>query len=276
MTFTGARVALLTQHGKERVLSPALLSGVGAMVEVVCGFDTDRLGTFTRDVGRRDSQLETARQKARIAIELSGHAVGLGSEGAFIPSPWGIGSWNVELVALIDTRLGIEVVGMAHGPARHVHGTARSIAELKDIAMRAGFPEHGLVTRPDGPEAPGAVKGIVSWPSLRSAFRSARDASPDGTVFVESDLRAHFNPTRMGMIARAGADLAARLATPCPACGIAGFGWLESVTGQPCSACGTATEQVRADIHACVRCPYREERPYHGAASPAHCPWCNP
>lgn len=276
MTYAGARVALLTQHGKELVLAPALRHGVGAFVEVAGGFDTDTLGTFTREVPRLQSQLETARKKATLAIDLSGLDIGLGSEGAFVPSPWGIGSWNVEVVMLIDARLGIEVVGTAQGPGRHAHGVARTLEELNDLARRADFPTHGLVVRPDGPEAPGAVKGIRSWTMLRRVFRTARDAASDGAAFVENDLRAHVNPTRMEMIARAGTDLATRLATPCPGCGLPGFGWSESVPGMPCSECGTATDEPRADIHACVRCPHRDEHPRQGEAPPARCPWCNP
>lgn len=276
MTYANARVALLTQHGKERVLAPALQHGVGAFVELARGFDTDALGTFTREVPRLQSQLETARRKATIAMDLSGLAIGLGSEGSFVPSPWGIGSWNIEIVVLIDTSSGIEVVGTAHGPGRHVHGVARSLEELRDLAHRAGFPAHGLVIRPDGPEGPVASKGIRSWSALRAAFRSARDAASGGVVFVESELRAHLNPTRMEMIARAGADLATRLATPCPGCSLPGFGWSESVPGMPCSECGMATDEPRADLHACVRCPYRHEHPRQGEAPPARCPWCNP
>ena len=41
-------VAFLTQHGKERVVEPVLASRVGCQIELVRGFDTDQLGTFTR------------------------------------------------------------------------------------------------------------------------------------------------------------------------------------------------------------------------------------
>ncbi|HSW33828.1 MAG TPA: DUF6671 family protein [Steroidobacteraceae bacterium] len=38
-------------------------------------------------------------------------------------------------------------------------------------------------------------------------------------MFLESDLRAHANPTRMAMIRQAAEDLATRYRSPCPRCG---------------------------------------------------------
>ena len=47
--YADRRIALLTQHGKERVIAPALEPGLGCTIEHVSGFDTDLLGTFTRE-----------------------------------------------------------------------------------------------------------------------------------------------------------------------------------------------------------------------------------
>lgn len=271
-------IALLTRHGKEVVLGPALLRGAGAPIETVGDFDTDSLGTFTRDVPRAGSQREAAVRKARIAIERSGRPLGLGSEGAFVPGPFGLVPWNVELVAFVDADLGIEVVGTAHGPGLHVHGSVRTPGELAELAARAGFPEHGLVVRPDGPDDPRIRKGLRTAAALDAAFAEALGESTGGTVFVENDLRAHLHPSRMAMVGRAGDDLAARLAVACPACGRPGFGRAEPVPGLPCGGCGLPTDEPIADTFACVACPCRErrDRPGPATADPARCGWCNP
>lgn len=276
--YAGARIALVTRHGKGRVLGPVLASSLGARLEVDAGFDTDALGTFTREVARPGTQLEAARRKAEAAIERSGASLGLGSEGAFVGGPFGFGGWNVELVVLVDRERGIEVVGSAQGPGAHLHGEVRSADELDALAGQAGFPAHGLVLRPDGPDDPRIRKGITDPSELHAAFDDALRASARGVVHVENDLRAHLNPTRMRMIEQAGRDLAERLLSRCPACDAPGFGIVDVVTGLPCACCGSPTEDAVADEHACVRCTARDRRPRPGAAAadPARCQFCNP
>jgi len=116
VSYRGRRIGLLTQHGKERVISPELDRALGCRVERVGGYDTDLLGTFTRDVPRAGTQLEAARKKARIGMERSGLPLGLASEGSFgrIRSP-GMIPWNVELVILIDDEQVLEIIGVAQG-----------------------------------------------------------------------------------------------------------------------------------------------------------------
>jgi hypothetical protein len=110
--FEGQSIALLTRHGKEAAIAPVLEPVLGCRVLRVDGFDTDTLGTFTRERPRPGSQLDAARRKARIGIERSGLPIGLASEGSFGPDPFsGLFTWNLELLLLIDDRLGIEVVG---------------------------------------------------------------------------------------------------------------------------------------------------------------------
>ena len=277
--YRGARIALLTQHGKERVLAPLFASGLGAQLVVAEGFDTDTLGTFTREVDRAGTQLEAARRKAEIAIELSGADIGLGSEGAFVPGPFGLGSWNIEALVLVDRVRGIEIIGRAGAAGRHLHGSVATLAELVAFAARAGFPEHGLVLRPNDERDPRVVKGINTQAALETAFEKAVRHATRGVVFVESELRAHLNPTRMASIGEAGRDLVARMKCACPACGLPGFGAIGQVPGLPCRDCGAPTRQPVAEEFGCVRCEHREERPLRDAAEsadPAVCDYCNP
>jgi hypothetical protein len=277
--YRGARIALLTQHGKERVLAPLFASGLGAQLVVAEGFDTDTLGTFTREVDRAGTQLEAARRKAEIAIELSGADIGLGSEGAFVPGPFGLGSWNIEALVLVDRARGIEIIGRAGAAGRHLHGSVATLAELVAFAARAGFPEHGLVLRPNDERDPRVVKGINTQAALETAFEKAVRHATRGVVFVESELRAHLNPTRMASIGESGRDLVARMKCACPACGVPGFGAIGQVPGLPCRDCGAPTRQPVAEEFGCVRCEHREERPLRDAAEsadPAVCDYCNP
>lgn len=276
--YRGAEVRLLTQHGKEQVIAPLFREVLQATVTLVTGFDTDSLGTFTRDVPRAGTQLEAARAKARLAAELSGSTLGLGSEGAFAPGPLGFGTWNLELVVFLDTARGLELVGRHHTPGRHVHGLVGDQRALTELARRAGFPEFGLVLRADGENGTGVQKGIRAWDVLEDTFEHLRRQSTSGQVFVENDLRAHMHPERMASIGAATRDLLQRLRTPCPACGAPGFGVSRSVPGLECRDCGAPTREPRAHEWACPSCDHRELRALKAQhlADPARCDHCNP
>lgn len=277
--YRGARIALLTQHGKEALVGPVLADALGARVERVGGFDTDRLGTFTREIPRAGTQLEAARRKARIGMELSGLPVGLASEGAFGADPFaGLLPWDVELLVLVDDRAGMEVTAMAQGQARSAHRRAGSWGEAEAFAREAGFPEHALVLRPEGLADAPIRKGLQRWPDLEAAFAEALEASPGGAVLLENELRAHLNPTRQEVIRQASRDLAARLASPCPACGAPGFWTVERIPGRPCGACGAPTAEPAAEVRGCVRCDHRDTRPLdpERPADPGRCDFCNP
>ena len=209
--YAGERIALLTQHGKEQVLAPVLEPALGCSIVRVDGFDTDRLGTFTRDIPRPGTQRDAALRKARLGMELSGLPIGMASEGSFGPDPYvGMLPWNVEMLVLIDDRLGIEVTATAQAPGRSAHLRSPDWAELEAFARREGFPEHALVMRPHDRDDLRVRKGITTWPALETAFRECTTASPEGFVFVEHDLRAFANPTRMANIGNAARELLQR------------------------------------------------------------------
>ena len=276
--YRDQQVALLTQHGKETVIAPVLAEQLGCRVEKVDGFDTDLLGTFTRDIAREGSQLDAARKKARIGMELSGLSIGLASEGSFGTDPFtGMLPWNRELLIWIDDRLGIEVIANSAGKTNFSHRLVESWEEAADFARSAGFPEHHLVVRPEDENHPELRKGLADWPSLEDAVTWALNFAPNRRAFVETDMRAFANPTRLENIRLAAVDLGRRLSSFCPACSAPGFALAGQVRGLPCEDCGTPTNEVKADIHRCVRCEHQmlveREREY---ASARYCDYCNP
>jgi len=275
--YAGRRFALLTRHGKERVIAPVLEPALGCRIDLVTDYDTDQLGTFTREIPRLGTQIEAARRKARIGMERAGTDCGLASEGSFGPDPFtGMFSWNVEVLLFIDDRLAIEVCGVFQGAGRSDHLRATEWPEVEAFARAAGFPLQHLVVRPRHEHDGRIRKGIATWPDLRAAFAWAQ--ADDGKVFVEFDLRAHAHPERMENIRRAAEDLLVKLQSVCPACGAPGYAALERVPGLPCAACGAPTRATRAEIWGCPRCGRREERDCASglAADPGRCDRCNP
>jgi hypothetical protein len=276
--YRGGVCALLTRHGKEQVIAPVLADALDLRLFVVDSIDTDTLGTFTGEVPRAGTQLEAARAKARLALTHGGVSLGLGSEGAFVSGPFGLGACDVELVVLIDAQRGIEIVGRAEALVPCGVGLVDDLAALHALAARLGFPSHGLVLRPDHADDPRAHKGLRAPAALEEAFHAARRLSTSGRVYVEPDLRAHHHPTRMQTIAAAARDLAARMVARCPACSSPGHGRCAVHGGLPCEWCGTPTREPMTEEYGCVACGHRTRRPYPGPprADPARCDVCNP
>jgi len=277
--YAGRRVSLLTQHGKEQVVAPVLEQGLGCVIEHVTGFDTDQLGTFTRDVPRPGSQLDAARRKARKGMELSGLSLGLASEGSFGPDPFsGMFPWNVELLVWLDDSLEIEVVSMAQGTARSAHLQSGDWVEVEAFAARVEFPSHQLVLRPQSQGDPRINKGIADAGRLRTCFDECLAQSSNREVFIEVDLRACANPSRMNHIEQAAHDLLQRMQSYCPDCRTPGYWVTQRLPGLPCSDCGLPTSGYRDEVWRCLRCQYRsvKARKYRAVAEPRHCSYCNP
>ena len=278
-TDLARRVAFLTQHGKQDLVKAPLESALGCELVHTDAYDTDQLGTFTREIARPGSQLDAARRKAQIGMTLTGAPVGLASEGTFGTDPFGgFMPWNTELLLWVDPAHPLEVTGIAHGPAQSLHRTVNSLDELMRFAQDAKFPEHHLVMRPEREDHLQIVKNIHDEQTLVRTFTQLQAASANGLVFVENDLRAFCNPTRQALIRKACDDLIRKLQSRCPQCQSPGF-WVQSQTaGLPCSACGQKTRLPIAEVWHCKPCQHEEQRPLASAAwaDPSRCDFCNP
>lgn len=281
--FHGRTLCIATMHGKQRVIAPQLAARVGVhCIPTSGGFDTDRFGTFSGEVPRTGSALDAARAKAHAALGATAVDLAVASEGSFFPHPDAcLLQVGVELLLLVDLRLGIEIVAEhATTATNHARSPCRSLDEALAFGARVGFPAHGLLVLLGDP--PRRVwRGLQDPAALAAAVQAAVAASErDGLpCWVATDMRAHQNPTRMLAIECAAAALAERMATACPECGLPGFGKSGVVRGLPCAACGAPTARVRADVHTCVRCPARREIPRQDGrrtADPAGCDACNP
>jgi hypothetical protein len=276
--YAGERALLATKHGKLGCIAPCL-ADVGVVVELADA-DTDVLGTFTGEVPRSGSPLDTAVAKASLGMGASG-LLGVASEGSFVPHP--AVPWitvDREIVVLVDDRRGIVVAGRA--VSTDIVAASMTVAagdDLGPLAERADLPSHAVTIRPNQGLPRPVHKGVRDLSAIADAVAACAAVSPDGLALVETDFRAHVCPGRQVVIRAAASDLARRLAACCPACGSPGWGPSEVVLGVPCSWCGSPADQVRAEIDSCPACPHREERVVvaEGAVGdPAACHGCNP
>ena len=277
--YTGQKVAFLTQHGKQDLVRAPLEAAIGCQIVHTDGYDTDQLGTFTRDVDRPGSQLEAARTKAKIGMALTQTGLGIASEGAFGLDPlMGMMAWDTEILLWVDEARGIEVTGLAHGSAQSLHREVKTLQDLKQFANDALFPEHHLVLRPDHPDHPEIYKNIGDDHSLLHAFHSAQRHSATGVVFIENDLRAFCNPTRQQLIKQAAQDLIPKLLSACPRCAAPGYWHKQQISGLLCRSCHRKTRLPVAQVWHCQACSFEEQRAINAGqwADPRDCDYCNP
>lgn len=210
----GALVALPTRHGKELAIAPAFRTHLDATIRIA-DVDTDQLGTFTGEVPRPSGPVETAVEKARRGLEVSGLSFAIASEGSYRPEgPMFTGARNVEILTLVGrhwpmpiTEVGINVE--SNFDHFTVGAAGYRSAAFWDFLEAVGFPAHALVVVPHGPIGrPPVFRGVKTLDDLGNAVEQAMAASGVGLAHVETDMRAHMNPTRM----RAISQLAERLA----------------------------------------------------------------
>lgn len=244
--------------------------------------DTDALGTFTGEVERTGTPLETAIAKARLGMAASGTALGLANEGSFGAHPANpFIPGNQELLVLVDEERGMVVQEslLSHRTC-HSQTRALDIDALQPYLQRIGFPRQGVIVRPAvAPAGVHLYKGLTDWTTVANALGMCAHASEDGHALVQPDLRAHLSPLRMRVIRRLGWRMAERLARLCPSCASPGFGRLESRSGLPCAWCAEPTRLPLAEIQGCSACSHRETRPpAHGLreADAGYCDRCNP
>lgn len=281
-SLRGEIAVLATMHGKERAIAPLLARFLGLRVVVPEDFDTDRFGTFSRDLPRTGTPRETARAKITAGFERAPDArLGLASEGSFGPHPQvPFVSWGSEQVVLVDRATGLELVGRHEAPARHfAHAQVDSVDAALAFAARVGFPRQGVIVMgvAGGQPTPAIAlaKDAHDDDTLSAAVRRALAAS--GAASLETDMRAHRNPQRMRCIRRATVDLLRAWRSRCPACARPGFVVTARLRGRPCGGCDAPTRQVLADERRCAGCGHLERHLRDdGPADPAYCDACNP
>lgn len=277
--FENRCVAMLTKHGKEKIIKPIMENATGCTLVAVNQFDTDVLGTFTREIKREKTQLETARQKIQIGMSMLKTDVGMASEGSFGQHPLMLIPWNVEIVLLQDKKTNLEIFGIYQGAETNLrHLITNSYAEVLDFVKIIGFPEHYVIMRPDNENSKFVIKDINSFEKLKMFFEITVLNSESGNVFIETDMRAHANPTRMKNIEKATLNLITKLHSFCPQCGSPGYIVTDVILGLPCENCGMETRLTIKNILRCHMCCHASEQLYpEGLAAPAkYCDYCNP
>lgn len=277
--FKNRRIIIATKHSKERVIAPLLEKALGVSCFTDNTFDTDTFGTFSGEVERQNDPLTTAREKCLQAMQKNNCDLGVASEGSFGAHPSiFFASADDEFLIFIDKKNNLEIVARELSLSTNFNGKdIRSETELLEFAKESGFPSHGLILRRSKNDMSPIIKGITDPEQLTDIYRDLSNRYQ--TVFVETDMRAMFNPTRMTVIAKATEKLIEKIQSTCPKCEMPGFDVVEAKKGLPCSLCGLPTKSIMSYIYVCKHCAFSEEQKYplnKTTEDPTYCDFCNP
>jgi hypothetical protein len=277
--FQGRRLLIATKHKKELVIAPLFEKQLGVICFTNDDFDTDVLGTFTGEVERQLDPIETARKKCLMAMDQSDCDLAVASEGSFGPHPsMFFVSSDDEFLMFIDKKNDLEIV--VRELSMETNFSGKEIAnetELMEFADSAKFPSHALILRKSSHDNDTLVKGITDKGHLIEVFQNLLDTF--GSVFVETDMRALFNPSRMTVIEAATKKLLLKIIHLCPSCSKPGFGITDAKKGLLCSLCGAPTKSTLSHIYVCQHCQYSKEELYPNKKTtedPMYCDYCNP
>ncbi len=163
--------------------------------------------------------------------------LGISSEGSFSPHPSiPFVQGNLELLLFIDKKNGFEILGHHRTPETNIDGQyVTTVEEALDFAKKIGFPEHGVIVRKSKNGHFGIYKDIATEKDLIKTVKKLLNNFFTNRIFIESDMRAHRNPTRMKAIKKATEDLIKNIKSLCPRCKAPGFIVVDFKKGLRCS-----------------------------------------
>jgi uncharacterized protein len=280
-SYNDKTCVIATMHEKEKVIAPPFLDLLGLKM-IKAKIDTDQLGTFNGEVKRKGTPLTCVRQKCELAMKESKVTIGIASEGSFGPHPFiPFFGCDHEILYFMDQERDFSLhQSLLSTKTNHCVEAFSDPQRLKTFCDQSLFPSHGLIVKPNKfNKKTFIIKGIQTYDVLEDAFLKCCRLSEDGNALVETDMRAHMNPTRMEVIKELADSFAKRLATPCPLCYNPGWGVVDTQKGLECDMCGSETEMVKSEVFGCPKCLHKENRLRQDGltvADPQYCGWCNP
>lgn len=277
--FEGRDLVIATKHKKELVIGPPLKAAFGLDFFSSEGLDTDNLGTFSGEFERLHKPIDAARIKCNMAMDIHQVDMAISSEGSFGPHPqFFFLPAGEEYLIFMDRKHGIEVVVKTITTKTNYDSIEIfSTENLHEFLTRVKFPSHGLILRKNSKDHASIEKGIICENILTD--RVDFYLKKYGQCYLETDMRAMFNPTRMEVIKDLVDHLIVEMKRICPKCSFPGFSVSDVVRGLICSNCHWPTKSVKELIYTCKKCHYSsieintELKTYE---DPMFCEFCNP
>lgn len=277
--FKDRSLLIATQHGKERIIAPIFEKEFGVKCIVNKKFDTDSLGTFSGEIERKKDVFTTLRQKCFSALEYYKCDLVISSEGSFGSHPTAFFlPANEEYLMFLDLKNNLEIIVKELSTSTNFNGNFVSNEnELIEFSTNVGFPSHGLILKSDEHNFSKIYKGTSNEKDLKLKFYEILNIF--GKVFVETDMRACYNPTRMSVIEQTTLKLVRTIQSKCPNCEMPGFAITDLKKGLRCGLCNFPTNSILSEIYECKGCHYINEKKFpknKEKEDPMYCDYCNP
>ncbi len=281
--FQGKTFVLVTMHKKEKAILPVFQGFEGLNFLVSLTVDTDILGTFSGEIARTQSPLETALLKAKLVIGKVNADYAISNEGSFGPHPSiHFIPADQEWIVLLD----LKTCRYWHSKHLSFNTNFSSIfpknwKEVIEFLRKIDFPYHGVIIKLENEISDHnreVFKDLDSIFEIEKIYHKYEKV--DGfRLSFETDMRAHRNPTRMKVIGETAEKLKNKLQTCCPSCNYPGFDIVEVKKGLPCSMCESPTRMINKVLYVCINCDFQK---WSGnpegllEADPGLCDYCNP
>lgn len=274
--FKNRDLLIVTKHKKEQVIAPLFQNNLGVKFVLSKQFDTDTLGTFSGEIERQQNALETLKLKCLLAMEQEGYDLAIATEGSFGNHPTVFfAPANDELILLYDKKNNFFIFER-HLSLETNFNTQKvtSRAELDSFLEAVNFPSHAVIVKDKDKNWSTIIKGIHDIQIIKKFFEETK-----GSFFIETDMRALHNPTRMRIIEEVSNKLLDKINSICPNCHIPGFGVVSAEAGLLCDSCSMPTKSILAHIYQCQNCNYELKKMHPNnkeTEDPMYCDFCNP
>lgn len=277
--FENRNLLIATKHGKEEVLRPLFEKALKVHCLISTDFDTDVFGTFSGEIVRKEDALSTLRKKCLAAMEYYNCDLAVASEGSFGPHPAAFfATGDDELLIFIDLKNNIEIIGRKLAlETNFATKECTDIASFHQFLDQVQFPSHKVILKNAANKPSQIYKDIADAEHADRIFQTLLENNE--SVFVETDMRAMNNPTRMKVIKEAAENTIEKIKSLCPQCHFPGFSVVSSVAGLPCSLCNKATKSILYNVYSCGKCHFSENKYFPRniqSEDPMYCNNCNP
>lgn len=280
--FKNRNLLIVSQHQKHKAFAAILEEQLGVKVRVSTKINTDDFGTFSGEVDRKGTAIDTAAAKCRAGLIAHQMDLGIASEGSYGPDPLlGFLPLAQETVVLIDLKNHLKIKEtLLSYQTNYQTEEIQELESLMHFAKTIGFPEQGLILHAfQGSTRLKTAKDFTDLVVLEQAFAELLTVKDATSIRADTDMRAHRNPTRMQLLSELAQRLVSTVKRHCPRCSTPGFKVEKSVKGLPCQVCEMPTGSVLYQVLGCQKCTHQEKLYYPKGSrfeDPAYCDFCNP